>query len=57
MTPVRLVLLVPLLAIGFVFWYDNMSTNIFLYLLDEFPELVNDDYVAGDDDDMPEVQL
>ena len=53
----RLVLLIPLLAIGFVLWYDNMSTNIFLYLLDEFPELVNDDYVAGDDDDMPEVQL
>ena len=53
----RLVLLIPLLTIGFVLWYDNMSTNIFLYLYDEFSELVNDDYVAGYDDDMPEVQL
>ena len=53
----RLVLLIPLLAIRFVLYYDNMSTNIFLYLQDEFSELVNDDYVAGDDDDMPEVKL
>ena len=53
----RLVLLILLLPIGFVLCYDNMSTNIFLYLYDEYSELVNDDYAAGDDDDMPEIQL